>query len=323
MSAPGFEFFTSADAGAPVLTGQVGKMITLLDWVLVTKGGWAKAFSGTNLAAYRSATGNRFYLRVDDTQTKFARLRGYRAMTAISTGSNIFPATAYAASASWGAVKSIFTDSTPRKYWGIRTNRFVMLYVEPGDPVVDGAINRNLFVFGDVPSLCEADPYNTVILGSDNPDTIGFPHLYAASAGNYQSVAPSVNGPFMAATPSGGMNTPSTALEMPTVQSNTYAVASPDYLKSGRIQFKAITLLSAEISGWASGAGIARARLPNIHVGLGLLPNVHLAEGGTFSIGSRSFKALQCNPYDPSNNGGAAAASGYILFETTDTDGAL
>ena len=82
MSAPGFEFFKSTDAGAPVLTGQVGKMIAVLDWVLVTKGGWAKAFTGTNLAAYRSNTGNRFYLRVDDTQTIFTRLRGYRAMTA-------------------------------------------------------------------------------------------------------------------------------------------------------------------------------------------------------------------------------------------------
>ena len=323
MSAPGFEYFTSADVGAPVLTGQVGKMITLLDWVLVTKGGWAKAFTGTNLAAYRSATGNRFYLRVDDTQTKFARMRGYRAMTAISTGTNIFPATAYAAAANWGAVKSISTDATARKYWGIRTNRFVMLYVESGDPTIDGAVLRNLFVFGDVPSLCETDSFNTVILGSDNPHTLGFPHHYTPFSGQYSSLASPVSGPFMAATPSGGLNTPVTVLNMPYGQSNVYGVADPNHLKSGRIQFQSITLLSAEVAAGASGPGIARAKLPNIHVGLGLLPNVHLADGGTFSIGSRNFKALQSNPNDPSADGGASYASGYILLETSDTDGML
>ena len=323
MSAPGFEYFTSADAGAPVLTGQVGKMILLLDWLLVTKGGWAKAYSGTNLAAYRSDTGNRFYLRVDDTQTKFARMRGYRAMTAISSGSNIFPATAYAAAANWGAGKSISADSTARKYWGIRTNGYVMLYVELGNPTIDGAISRNLFVFGDVPSLCETDSYNTVILGSESPNTSGFPHNYTPFSGQYSSLTSAISGPFMAATPSGGLNTPATVLDMPYGQSNVYTVADPNYLKSGRIQFQSITLLSAEVAAGGSGPGIARAKLPNIHVGLGLLPNVHLADGGTFSIGSRNFKALQSALYDPSADGGASYASGYILLETSDTDGML
>ena len=323
MSAPGFEFFKSTDVGAPVLNGAAGRMIAVLDWVLVTKGGWAKAYSGTNLAAYRSATGNRFYLRVDDTQTKIARMRGYRAMTAISSGSNIFPATAYAATANWGAAKSISADSTARKYWGIRTDRFVMLYVESGNPTVDGAAQRNLFVFGDVPSLCETDSFNTVILGSDYPDTVGFPHSYPPFYGQYSSVSSSVNGAFMAATPSGGLNTPVTALNMPYVNANVYTVADPNYLKSGRIQFQSISLLSAEVAAGASGPGIARAKLPNIHVGLGLLPNFHLADGGTFSIGSRNFKALQNRPYDPSADGGASYASGYILLETSDTDGML
>jgi hypothetical protein len=55
--------------------------------------GWLKPFTGTNLAAYKSgdvaATG--MLLRVDDTGTFFARVRGFESMTDISTGLGPFP----------------------------------------------------------------------------------------------------------------------------------------------------------------------------------------------------------------------------------------
>ena len=56
-------------------------------------GGWDKVFTGTNKAVYRSAdvTGHRHYLRVDDTGTTFARLRGYESMTDVDTGTGPFP----------------------------------------------------------------------------------------------------------------------------------------------------------------------------------------------------------------------------------------
>lgn len=55
--------------------------------------GWEKVFSGTNKAAYRSTdvTGSRFYLRVDDSNGLYARVRGYEAMTDIDTGTGLFP----------------------------------------------------------------------------------------------------------------------------------------------------------------------------------------------------------------------------------------
>ena len=58
--------------------------------------GWAKPFSGTNLAVYRSndVTSNRFFLRVNDTNALDARVVGYETMTAISTGTNLFPTSA-------------------------------------------------------------------------------------------------------------------------------------------------------------------------------------------------------------------------------------
>lgn len=324
MAAPGFEFFSSQDPGAPPLYGAAGRMIAVLDWVLVTKGGWSKPFSGTNLAAYRSAGGNRFYLRVDDTQTTYARLRGYRAMTAISSGSNIFPATAYAATATWGAAKSIAAGTVPRKYWGIRTNRYLALYVEPGDPGSDGAVLRNLFAFGDIPSFCESDSFNTVLLGSDSPLALCFPVGYAMNNIQLSTLAPAISGPHMAASPSGAVNSCTTSMSCEaTIGAQTYAAADANYLKSGRLQFKDFTLYSAEVAVPSPGPAIARAYLPNIKCGLGVIPNAHLTDGDTFSVGVRSFKALAVNPYDPYSDGGAGFASGYILLETSDTDGAL
>lgn len=55
--------------------------------------GWLKPFSGTNLAVYKSAdvTSTGMYCRVDDTGTMFCRLRGFEAMTDVSTGTGLFP----------------------------------------------------------------------------------------------------------------------------------------------------------------------------------------------------------------------------------------
>ena len=56
-------------------------------------GGWEKVYTGTNKAVYRSldVTGSRHYLRVDDTGTTAARVRGYESMTDVDTGTGPFP----------------------------------------------------------------------------------------------------------------------------------------------------------------------------------------------------------------------------------------
>ncbi len=55
--------------------------------------GWAKPFSGTNLAAYRPADGPRHYLRVDDTawSSVKCRVRAYRSMTDVNSGLGVYP----------------------------------------------------------------------------------------------------------------------------------------------------------------------------------------------------------------------------------------
>jgi hypothetical protein len=77
--------------------------------------GWAKAFSGTNLAAYRApdVTGTRFYFRVDDTGTQDARVRGYEAMTDVNTGTGLFPSAAATAGSGLFWAKSLTGATSP------------------------------------------------------------------------------------------------------------------------------------------------------------------------------------------------------------------
>lgn len=99
-------FYSSADAGAPVLRGATpGDLINLLDKCLVTgygsktAAGWTKPYTGTNIAAFRQGAGsNNMYLRVDDTPTatgtaiRSARVVGYESMSDVNTGAPIsFP----------------------------------------------------------------------------------------------------------------------------------------------------------------------------------------------------------------------------------------
>lgn len=55
--------------------------------------GWEKVFVGTNKAVYRSTdvAGERLYLRVDDGNNLFARVRGFEAMSDVDTGTGPFP----------------------------------------------------------------------------------------------------------------------------------------------------------------------------------------------------------------------------------------
>lgn len=58
--------------------------------------GWAKPFTGTNVAAYKASdpTALGMYLRVDDTGTTVARVVGYESMSGINTGTGPFPTAA-------------------------------------------------------------------------------------------------------------------------------------------------------------------------------------------------------------------------------------
>src|SRR5262245_48942529 len=98
--------YRSTDASAPVLTGQVGTLITLLDACLVSgygskaAPGWTKPYTLTNAGAFKHGSGSRsMYLHVDDncTPTGLARDAGsfcWETMSAYNTGTGQFPTVA-------------------------------------------------------------------------------------------------------------------------------------------------------------------------------------------------------------------------------------
>jgi hypothetical protein len=94
---------------------------------------WAKSFTGTNLAAYKStdvaATG--FYLRVDDTNAQHARVIGYETMSDVNTGTGPFPTNAQVSGGGYWA-KSTNANSTAVGWSLFTDGRLFYLDVQAG-----------------------------------------------------------------------------------------------------------------------------------------------------------------------------------------------
>lgn len=90
--------------------------------------GWTKPFSGINLAVYQSpnAQSTKMFVRVDDTGTMTARLRGYETMTDVNTGGGMFPLDAQIPGGQWFN-KSSVANVNPVKWRVIANDRSVMV----------------------------------------------------------------------------------------------------------------------------------------------------------------------------------------------------
>lgn len=333
--AAGFEFFSHESPGAPTLHGAAGRLIAVLDWALVGKGGWAKAFTGTNVAAYRSGTGNRFFLRVDDTQATYSRTRAYRNMTAISTGTNQFPTNTQAGNINtWGVRKSYLssTAADPHRYWGVRTNRYLVLIVEQVSAEqmpYTGMCYRNWMVFGDVPSLAEADAHNTIICAQPNSDLqymemISQSMCRQALAPNYGYSAPS--GSAMSGTPNGAAASPLCGVHWPFGGDLGYDTIKAALALSDRMFFAPLIVGSTNSASANNGAA-PRGRIPNVQAlygpcydgnGIGSDPQLPVTDLAPVTIGARQFLPVQRYA-----NGAGGYNTEALLLETTDTDGAL
>lgn len=177
--------YKSSDASAPLWATSAGGMIAVLDAVLVNgygsqaAAGWTKEFSGTNKAVYRSgATGNRFYLRLDDATAGTSKFRGYESMSDVDTGVDAFPTVAELAD----GLKMNANGSGAG--WAIAANDrafYIFGYaatsadsVGPG-VVLSTAATPQVFGFGRFESLVAGDPYNHFMMGGDAPGgTNGF-----------------------------------------------------------------------------------------------------------------------------------------------------
>lgn len=159
--------YYSTDAGAPVLSGQAGAMIELLDAVLVNGYGskpglgWSIAYQDTNKRAYRlnSAVHSGRYLRVDDSNGQYAIVNAYNAMTDVNTGSGGFPDTGTARY--WR--KSSSSDSVARSWAIYGDEGFAHLFLRWS------AATTNTYehhVFGDLVRMADNPGQPTVFTGS-------------------------------------------------------------------------------------------------------------------------------------------------------------
>lgn len=183
--------YYSSDASAPVLTGQAGSLIAVLDACLVNgygakaASGWAKEFSGTNKAVYRAPSGRRFRLRVDDSAGTDARLVGYEVMTDVDTGTFPFP-TSGQLSGGLYCRKSNAATADPRGWVVVATQ--TAFYFLPVDNSSNWATGNSYttccgqFFFGDFVSLLPGDVYNTVLFGAHTTGT------YAGNFGRQSSL---------------------------------------------------------------------------------------------------------------------------------------
>lgn len=130
--------------------------------VKLAPAGFAKAFAGTNLAAYQlvAAGSTGFYLRLDDAGTTVARVRGFEAMSDVDTGTGLFPTDTQASGAGLYWSKSNAADATARAWWIFADDRGVYVYTKPSN----GYEFQSAF-FGDFLPVKPNDAYACILRG--------------------------------------------------------------------------------------------------------------------------------------------------------------
>jgi hypothetical protein len=171
------QIYKSTDASAPVLSGQNGALISLLDACLVNgygakaAAGWTKSFAPNgNQAAYRLATAGAtgFFLSVDDSgasatlAARVARVRGFETLTAFATGTGGFPTTTQLANG-LHIYKSPTADATARAWILLADDKTFTLLTNPGSS--SELSGYSILHFGDMFSLKTGDAYRAIIIG--------------------------------------------------------------------------------------------------------------------------------------------------------------
>lgn len=168
-----FTVYNSTDASAPVLTAEAGKLVDLLDACLVNgygakaAAGWAIAYTGTNKRAYRAATGNRMYYRVQNDSLsatltyRGALVLGYEAMTSVDSGTRPFPGPLTTVPIWWLVPTTVNTTPIP---WTIYADGKTMYFVV-SNSFSGVAGSASLYAFGEFTSYLATDNFNSFIGG--------------------------------------------------------------------------------------------------------------------------------------------------------------
>lgn len=181
------QIFRSTDAGAPALRGNVlGDLVALLTAVLVdgygsTPGaGWSRPFvnaAGT-VAVFRAPSGNRRYLRVDDSRPVWgsvyrnARLRMYDTMTDVDTGTGEAPLPATDAV---GVAAYVFSggSAASARPWRLVADEACFYFdsLANADAPLTGDSGSHLVFFGDILARGPLDEWATMLVAQRYENT--------------------------------------------------------------------------------------------------------------------------------------------------------
>lgn len=163
------QFYSSTDLDAPVLNGDPGSLINLLDAILVNGYGvkeplgWTKEFSGTNIAVYRNSTSDPLssgmYLRVDNStgygaisssNTTRCLVRGYKTMSDIDTGTDPTHECFWNSAVASNTAQDWYCVGDHRTFYLNRSN----------NPSLYSYLLSSTFAAGDYKSYVPVNPYN-------------------------------------------------------------------------------------------------------------------------------------------------------------------
>lgn len=183
--------YTSADASAPTLTGEVGSLINVLSKILVegygskAAAGWTKPFAGTNKAVFKMADGTpSMYLRVDDTNAQDARVVGYVTMSDVDTGTSPFPTAAQYAGGLY-CRKSSTASTTVRPWYCIANEKAFYFFAGTGQTALGAwSTGDNYLCFGKFASYKSGDAYNVFITACTSSSGTNIAHRFQPSTGS-------------------------------------------------------------------------------------------------------------------------------------------
>lgn len=284
--------------------------------------GFAKVFSGTNLAAYQSVNpaSNKMFLRVDDSFIYRADVWAAENMTDINTGTGIFPAVnglnaVFTPRARWRRGSSD-AASAGAKDWIIIGNDKTFYFM----PLWSQSIGwRSSYGFGDFNSFKSGDPFSTVLFHEDNTslvamaqttvvleESMAFFNAYAASttAGTGQTLARDSTG----FGPAVGFwkTTMYSALAAAFVSGANTGIPFPNPADYAALLFPSYIVESGNY------ARSLRGILPGLY---SILNNTNL--GGNKAVvanvtGYAGRRFVSVGPF-----GGASTAQGYVAFDLT------
>ena len=116
--------------------------------------GWTRVFTGTNKSVYRPSVGNKFYLRVDDSNLQYTIATIYETMTGVDAGTNS------AGPVYWK--KSNISTNAVREWYLIGNDRTFYLFIPWNS---SSSTHCSGYGFGDFNSIKAVDLYSTFLIG--------------------------------------------------------------------------------------------------------------------------------------------------------------